>query len=82
MDKDNYLDKVELEMMREFEAKREKRRKMQDIAESLKIPYDVITNTISMERIPYIAIEDLVGHLLDETKLKELISRIRLKAFW
>ena len=57
---DDYLDKEWLKMRAEFEAKRERLRKLQGVAENLKLPYAVITNPTSMERIPYIAIEDLV----------------------
>jgi hypothetical protein len=67
-----------------FEANRKLRaeecKSLEEIAKKLNIPYATLTG--GSVNGPVILIKDLWEILSDETKLKELVSRVRNKAFW
>ena len=75
---DKYLSKEDLAIWKEIEDARAQRRKLQEIAEHLKIPYT--TSPSGNESL--VKMQDLWDILSDETKLKELLCRLRNKAFW
>jgi hypothetical protein len=74
---DKYLDRVYLEIQKDVEKAQEKRRKLIELADKLKLPiiYDKYNQ-------PSITIEALWEILSDETKRKELWSRLNLQVFW
>jgi hypothetical protein len=69
-----YLSPETLQLKKDIEAAKEKRRKMAAIAENLKLPTHGGDSSIYME--------DLWEILSDEKKLKEFLSRLNNKAFW
>jgi hypothetical protein len=54
--------------------------KYEELAKRLNLPY-VIMSGFPEERI-YISMKDLYEMLSDDKQVRELISRLKLKAFW
>jgi hypothetical protein len=72
----NYLTTQELLILEDLKFKREEKRKLSEIAHHLNLP--IINNSDNV----YVPMKDLWELFSDEKKLKELLSRIRNKAFW
>ena len=73
----NYLSKEMLKFHEEQKAKKEARQKLIDIADLLKLP-----TVYDKENNPAVPVKDLLDIFFNADKLKKLISRINLKAFW
>lgn len=84
MSDDEDLSPEELELYLRMNQEKEERKKLLRIAEQLKIPCMLWGNGHSdrLKGEPAVLIRDLWEILSDETKLKELLSRLKLKAFW
>lgn len=58
-------------------ARRKLQRKLEDIADELDIPI-----ILDIDKNPMVYFEELWEIFSDEKKLKDLVSRIKLKTFW
>jgi hypothetical protein len=75
-----YLDKIELELLEQIRLDKERQRKLSEIALELKIPLSNPTNYSKSES--FVSMKDLWDIFSDENKFKDLTSRLKLKAFW
>jgi hypothetical protein len=71
------LSKEERELFKQMAEAREKRQKLIALGEQLKFPV-----SYDKDNQPVVTVEALWAVLSDETKRKELLSRLNLKAFW